>query len=272
MKSASNSGVDIWRTCFVSNIVTFLAFSPFLLFAKDWPVWSLYWQPAVVAMLFVIGQVFTLVSVTKGEISVAAPVLGLKIIFVPFFVFLLGISSLHYTIWLASGLATIGVVLLNYNDQATVGSRVRFSVICAATGATCYALFDVCVQQYSPNWNRSTFLPVMFFMCMVGSIVFIPLFESPISTTPRKAWIPLLVGSLLFAGQALGIVCSISFWGHAAEANVLYSTRGLWGLIMVWVLGKRLHASDSSLTWRTFLARLAGTLCLLLAVIVAALK
>jgi drug/metabolite transporter (DMT)-like permease len=270
IKAASNRGVDIWRTCFITNIVVFIAFSPFVLFAKTWPSWAYIWQPAIVALLFVVGQVFTLISVTKGEISVAAPVLGLKIIFVPIFLWVLHIESPHHTLWLASALATIGIVLLNYNDRAGTGSRVVFSVLCAGAGAASYALFDVCVQQFADNWDRSAFLPIMLFMCMIGSVAFLPLFEQPLHAIPRDARIPLLIGSILFAMQSLGIVCAIAFWGHAAAANVLYSTRGLWGLILVWLLGKRLHASDSGLTKRTFFARMAGTLCLLAAVFVAA--
>gem|GEM_PF-4668141 len=44
-----------------------------------------YWQPAVTALLFFVAQVLVFLAITRGDVSVAAPVLGAKVIFVTCF-------------------------------------------------------------------------------------------------------------------------------------------------------------------------------------------
>ena len=55
---------------------------PFWLLGGTIPEFSLWWQPVVAGALFFAGQVFTLLALTTGDVSVATPVLGLKIVLV----------------------------------------------------------------------------------------------------------------------------------------------------------------------------------------------
>ena len=220
------------------------------------------WQPFVVALLYVVGQVLTLTSLSQGEISVAAPVLGLKIVFVPIFLWLLGASLLPVSTWLACLGATLAVILLNSTDGSSERGKVLFSLATAMSGAAAFALFDVCVQLWSPAWGRSAFLPVMMGMSTLLSFVLFPLFQRPLRAIPRVAWPTLSGAAVLIALQAVAIVASVAFWEQVAVSNVVYSTRGLWSLAAVWLLGRYLGASDSGLTPRVFMLRAAGALLL----------
>lgn len=270
MKRTASWKVDIWRVSFVCNCVTSLAFQPFLLFSDGLIDWSLWWQPLTVALLFAVGQVFTLTSLSQGEISIAAPVLGLKIVFVPVFLWILGAEILPAGIWLACLGATLGVVFLNANDGSPGRGRVLFSIVCASLGAAAYAMFDVCVQLWSDNWGGTTFLPIMFLMTTLISLAFIPLFQEGLNAVPRAAWLPLMLGALFFALQALGIVCSVAFWKQVAVANVVYSSRGLWSLCFIWFLGQALDVSDIGLNPRVFALRTTGALLLLISIAILA--
>ena len=53
----------------------------------------------------------------------------------------------------------------------------------------------------------------------------------------RRAWPWLLGGSLLTGLQAVFLTFSIGTWGHAAAANVIYSSRGLWSVIAIATIG-----------------------------------
>ena len=81
IKRASAHGVGLWRTAFVSNVAMGLCFSALWLLGGRELVWSALWQPAVGGALFLAGQIFTFMAM-DGDVSLATPVLGLKILFV----------------------------------------------------------------------------------------------------------------------------------------------------------------------------------------------
>lgn len=268
MKRTAHWNIDIWRISFVSNLVSTVAFQPFWLLSGDLPQWGLWWQPLVVALLYVAGQVLTLTSLAQGEISVAAPVLGLKIVFVPIFLWLLGAGLLPVSTWIACLGATLAVMLLNASDGVTGRGKVVFSIVTACGGAAAFAMFDVCVQTWSPTWGRGAFLPVMMGMNAVLSVGLIPFFKAPLRSIPRTAWPTLLGAATLIAVQAVAIVASVAFWERVAVSNVVYSSRGLWSLAAVWLLGRYLGAADSGLTPRVVLFRATGALLLFASIIV----
>ena len=41
------------------------------------------WQPALIGGLFLAGQLFMLLAVERGDVSIAMPVLGIKVLIVP---------------------------------------------------------------------------------------------------------------------------------------------------------------------------------------------
>jgi hypothetical protein len=268
LKRTSRWNIDVWRTSFVCNLATGLAFQPFHFFGPSDLSWLNWWQPVVVASLYVIGQAFTLTSLAQGEISVAAPVLGLKIVFVPIFLWLLGNGLLPASTWIACSGATLAVVLLNTSDGHAARGKTLFSIVTATVGAAAFALFDVCVQIWSVEWTHGSFLPTMFLISSLMSFGLVPLFAERLVMLPRAAWPFLLGGAVFFAGQAVCIVCSVAFWQQVAVSNVVYSTRGLWSLLFLWFLGRHLNVADLGLTPRVFALRVLGALLLLGSIII----
>src|SRR6188508_1288236 len=84
MRRAADFGVGFWRTTFVANLICAAVFSPLLLLGGKFHL-DLLWQPAVVALLFVLGSVLNFISLDRGDVSIATPVLGIKIILVALF-------------------------------------------------------------------------------------------------------------------------------------------------------------------------------------------
>lgn len=81
----------------------------------------------------------------------------------------------------------------------------------------------------------------------------------------------LRVGSVLFALQAILFDSSIAQFGQATAANVLYSSRGVWSVVVVALLGRWFQSSEKSLGgtvlgWRFFGASLMLTAIVLLLV------
>src|SRR5881409_2568076 len=70
LKRAADLGADVWRTMRMRNFTTAVMFVPLLLLGGTIPSWHLWWQPAIVGLLFVTGQTFSLLSLKIGDVSV----------------------------------------------------------------------------------------------------------------------------------------------------------------------------------------------------------
>ena len=60
LKRAADLGANVWRTARICNFTSAIAFAPLALLGGAIPSWQLCWQPAVVAVLFMAGQIETI--------------------------------------------------------------------------------------------------------------------------------------------------------------------------------------------------------------------
>lgn len=265
VKRGGQFQVGVWRTAFCCNVVTALLFLPLLAWGGTLHP-ELWWQPVVVALSFIVGQWLTFLSLEHGDVSIATPVLGLKILLVAIFATLAGGESLPGRVWIASALATGGIALLNRSGSSS-HKRVGLTICTAGLAAAAYAFFDVCVQHWSPIWGRGRFLPLTIGLAGVLSFAFIPRFSAPLFSLPRSAWKWVLGGAALIAGQSVIFVSLVATWGKAAQANVVYSSRGLWSVLLVWTIGHYLGSTESNLDRRVLAWRLAGALLMMAAIV-----
>src|ERR1700744_3684317 len=118
LKRAQQLGGGALRTTFIANVAIALVFAALLPFGGTPQPASLLWQPALVAGLFVAGQVFTIFALSMGDVSVATPVLGAKTIFVAWFTTLLLATRLPWQLWCAAGLSFTAIVLIHRASDA----------------------------------------------------------------------------------------------------------------------------------------------------------
>jgi len=265
VKRAAELGAGVWRTAFVATITVAAAFQPLLLLGGTWRP-ELWWQPVVAAACFVAGQWFTFSSLETGDVSVATPVLGIKILLVAVLATLLAGETLRWQLWVAAVLATAAVALLNRRSGTGAHHAVGRTIALAGIAALAYALFDVLVQKWSPAWGVGRFLPATLLASGVFSLVFVARFRAPLSALPRAAW-PWLMGAVLaLAAQSLLFVTSIAKWGQVAAANVMFSSRGLWSVLFVWLLGHWVRSREQQLGAGVLGGRLAGATLMLSAI------
>lgn len=279
IKRASAHGVGLWRTAFVSNIAMGLCFLPLWLLGGSDFVWTDLWQPAVGAALFFAGQVFTFMALA-GDVSLATPVLGLKILFVAAASALLVAEPVRASWWAAAALGTAAVAFLQTAPRSGPAAPAlaraasippaqhpRRTIVCAGLAAVCFAVTDVLVQRFAPAWGTGRFLPWMFGLLAVFSFGLFPFFSAPLHAIPRAAWRWLVPGSVLLAAQAAGMAYTLGAHGRATVANVLYSTRGLWSVLAVGLLGAWLGtAEEKKLPRAVFRRRLFGAGLMLAAI------
>lgn len=264
LKQSASLGIDVWRTGVVCNCFTALLFLFLWPLGGTIPEWSLFYQPALVALLFVAGQLLTFLALKKGDVSVATPVMGSKVVMVAVFTIALGADKISLPLWIAAALSCVGIAFLNRtgNDH----HHVTRTVILALLAAACYALFDVLVMSWAPLWGTGRFLPIAMLMAGILSLGFIPFFETPKAALTPKARRALYGGALFIGLQAIILVSSLANYGDATAMNVIYCTRGLWSVLVVWWLGHYFANTERNLGPAILRTRLLGAVCLCAAV------
>ena len=128
------------------------------------------WQPGVVALMYLFGQVCTFLAFHWGDVSVAAPIFSVKVLMVAVFLMSIGGQTLSSPVWLAALAATAGVALIQRSGGDSRHGSLAASVVFALLAATNFALFDVLVQRWAPAWGVGRFLPLVFGMAGVLSL------------------------------------------------------------------------------------------------------
>lgn len=271
VKRASVHGVGLWRTAFVSNLFMGLCFAPLWLLGGEPLQGAATAQALLCALLFFAGQIFTFIAMA-GDVSLATPVLGLKILFVAGASAAFVDEPVRPAWWGAAALATAAVALLQSapRDPARPCARPGRTILNAALAAVAFALSDVLVQRFTPTWGAGRFLPLMFGLVALLSFALVPFFSAPLRHLPGAAWRWLAPGCVLLAVQAAGMAYALGVHGHATLVNILYGSRGLWSVLAIGLLGTWLGAAgEHRLPRPIFLRRLAGAALLLSAVALA---
>jgi drug/metabolite transporter (DMT)-like permease len=272
LKRASDLGADVWRTTRIINYTTAVVAVPLWMLGGTIPESSLWWQPPAGATLFFAGQIFTLLALNTGDVSVATPVLGIKILLVALLSVVLIGDPIGLRLWTAAGLSSLAIVLLNI-DRGHPHSRVGRTIVLAALGAASYACFDVLIQKWSASWGTGRILPIVM---IFGALYSVPLrlletgrvrLEADRNPGARSYTRWLAAGSACFAVQGLMFITSVSIWRQATSANVLYSSRGLWSVVAVWTIGHWFTNREQHLGARVLVWRFIGAILLMAAIV-----
>ena len=268
IKRCAELGVGVWRTAFVSNLASALLFMPLWALGGGGQPWNQFWQPAVVALLLVIGQVLGFVALSRGDVSVATPVLGVKTVLVALFTTALLTQGVPPKLWMGAGLSALAIGFL-HGGGGGVHRKAGLSAITAVLAAICFALFDVLVQRFSPRWGVGRFLPIMNAMAAALSFGMVPLFHAPLRAVPRAAWPAVLGAAGFIAVQGLILITTVAWFGDATAVNIVYSSRGLWSVAAVWLIGHWFSSQEQHLGRRVLGWRLAGAALMTIAIVLA---
>lgn len=228
---------------------------------------ALFVFPVFCGFLFFLGQIFTFRAIATGDISVSTPLLGSKVILVA----LLSVSFLGKPLpvswWGACAMASIGIALISYIPGGAHRTMLA-AVLWSLGAAAIFALTDVLVQLWVPGVGYKRFAPVMFGMMGVLSVCYLPgLFRRGVKSETKISshalpW--LFFGAILLSIQSLAMYSAIGLYGNATLTNILYGSRCLWSVLLVWMAGALL-SDGAPMETRTpvMLRRLAGAILLL---------
>ena len=267
LKIALGRGVTTWSVLFFSNLVLGLFFAPLLLAGPSgWDPGAAAWAIAS-GVLFFLGQVGTFRSLQSGDVSVATPALATKVVFVALLSLLVPGNRPDPDLWLAVILTMAGVILLHRGPKIST-SRPLITLAWALFAALSFAAADIIVQVGAPVAGFTLFMPVMFGTVALLSL---PLLWPHILSPPQRTVAPgarrwLVVGVLLLGLQATGMASAIGLFGDATAANVVYGSRGLWSLLLLAIVARRLGIADAVFDRGTLALRAVGCVLILGAV------
>ncbi|MEO6785077.1 MAG: hypothetical protein ABI318_03000 [Chthoniobacteraceae bacterium] len=164
-------------------------------------------------------------------------------------------------------LSAVGIVVLNRKQDGRRPHNVGITLLSAGFAAACFGTFDVLVQRWGPAWGVGRLLPIVYGLNGVLSLALIPKFREPLSALPRAAWRWLLPAACLLAAQSIVFVGTITVYGKATLANVIYSSRGLLSIVAVWLVGHWFSNLEQGLGRRTLAWRLLGAVLMLSAIV-----
>ena len=267
VKRANHRGVGPVTILFLTTELSAILFTSLWFVAEAGPPQSTYWQPATIAVLFLLGLTLTFLAVHRGDVSVATPVLGLKVLLVAVFLTLLTGTEVPTPVWYAAALATFGIGMIQWTGRRQGGGIVT-SIVLALGAATTYATFDVLVQRWSPAWGPGRFLPMVYVIVAPLALVMTPWVQWK-SLRDRKTRAFVWGGSFAMALQSFSLVYTLSAFGDAARVNVVYALRGLWAVILAWGVAKVWGGEEADLTRGVMSVRFLGALLLTVSVILA---
>jgi hypothetical protein len=77
------------------------------------------------------------------------------------------------------------------------------------------------------------------------------------------------MGSLILGGQVVVLSYAFTTFGHVTVVNILYSTRVLWSVVLVWVIGHWFRNTERSAGHGVMGLRLAGAVLVAVAIFLA---
>jgi len=258
LRRAERMGVGTVAIMLVTNAVTALAFGLYYPWADFPAAPAVLWPVLGVALTFVAGQWFTLLAFTKGEVSVATPTLGTKVLMVALLAAVFTDRPPGPLTWAAAGLMVVGLLLLIGRPKVQDAAAARAGVGLALLAAGAYAGFDILVQGWSKRIGFGLLVPPGMVLAAVLSLGLLPLAKRPAAPPKpgRCRW--LVPGVALMAAQAMVLVWTIGEWEDATTANVVYASRALWSVLLVAALGGVMRDREGMTGRAAVLRRAAG--------------
>ena len=269
LKRVQGQGISTWTTLILVCWTSAAVFSLLTLLGGTMQPARQLWQPAVVGALFVVGQCCILLAVHWGDVSIATPVQGVKVLLVPAAVTLWLGESMATEIWVASAIALLGIGLVQVPDGVTARGHIYASIGFSLLAAVSMTAFDLLIQHWAPAWGAGYFLPLAFGFSALWSTALLPWADRPRVVLRREVRGPLLIGMVLMSVQAIGMTFTIARFGDATRVNIVYSLRGIFGVILTWMLSHHLAVTPHRPHTRQMVIRLLGALLLVVAILIA---
>jgi drug/metabolite transporter (DMT)-like permease len=267
LKRSMESGHSPRSAMVASNLAIAVFSLPLLVWAKPPPaglsIWIWLAAPAC-SVLFFLGQIGTFRALSGGDVSVATPILGTKVVITALFGALFLPGGVGTDLWVGAFLCTAGVALVGMQPGVRTGKALR-AVGWGLLAAAVFSLTDVIVARAAKEIGFCLFGPCMMVGMAAMSVWVIPLRDwGSLFQAKTRGWA--VGGAALIGLQGTFLYASIALSGDPVGVNIVYAVRGLWSVLLVAWVGKWLGNREAGLPTPVLVLRGVGALLLVGAV------
>jgi len=265
-------GAGPLRTAFLTNLLMAVLMQGFLILGVTPIPWHTLFWPCLAGLCYFVGQLATFRAIQTGQISVATSVLGTKVLMVTLLTATVLRQPIPSSWWYAALMATIGIACLSFSKSSltTLPNTKTASQLPAVAWGLLSAFFfsatDLLIQESRGIMPPQMFLSILFLFQGLLSLSMLAFFRAPLHSIPRHAWPWLVSGIFLISIQGMLLAAALAWFTTAAEANLLYNTRGLWSVLLALLLARQFGLAERSLSFPGILQRFAGATLLLAAI------
>lgn len=267
LKRGLLEGAGATRSVFVINACFFFALVPLWWFFPHSIDWALLWAPALAGVVAFSGGIFQFTALKIGDVSVATPLLGGKVLFVALFSTLILGNVLPLSWWLGALLAGTGVFFLGQVPGAGKSvNRLGLTILLSVCSVASFALMDILIAGWAGQFGFQRFVVLQQVVTFGLSFGLIPFFKDSLRKMPSRCWPWLLAGSFLIVGQFYLLNWTISTYQDPTAINIFYSSRGIWSVFLVWTIGPLFGNLERGHGWQVLWRRALGALLLFAAI------
>lgn len=268
-KRALELGAGTVRLTFVANFLAIPVFMPLLFIDTQVLDWSLWWAPVACGIGNFAGMALTFAALNKGgDVTIQAPIMGSKTILVAIFAIFAGLGPIPVQWWVAAFLSVAAITVLSWTKGLNIHKKtalrtVNLSLLSAIAFASC----DVIMADYAPEFGETTFLIFLNIITALASFSLVPFFKGSLRQLPRPCLSWFWLGCIAMALEGFCFYVAVSFYGNPTAANILYSSRGIWSVILIWTLGHWFKNNEKECGSAVMTQRLIGAVLLFIAIV-----
>lgn len=269
LKAAERRGVGPYRITVLANFVSVLGFGLFYPWDEFPRLPAVWWPVLLLAVTIVVGQLTTILAFTRGDVSVATPALGTKVVAVAALASVFATKPVRVETWAAAFVVVAGLWLLLGKPKTGDRRRAAIAIAFALLASLAFGSCDVLIQIWSPKLDFGVLLPIAMLGAWLLSLPLLLIGRPANPGPPDSAWRPLLLGTGLLTAQSLLIAWTIGRFGDAAGVNIVYASRGVWTVLLVQLLPIWFGHVERFNTPGVFSRRLAGSALMMVGVFLA---
>jgi drug/metabolite transporter (DMT)-like permease len=271
MKRAMEKGVDLWTTMAVNYwamAAVFVLVIPLEGCALPWHLW---YQPMAVGLFSFLGQGCALKGIASGDLTIATPALGSKVLLVALLTEILLRQQVPAAWWIAASFSFAAVFFLQAGAPTGRG-RVSATLAYSLAAAVFFAMGDVLIQKWAPRWGAFHFLPAMSLAAAAYSLALLPFMSRPrlAFAGGGRGWVA--GGGFVLGVQSLILTAVIGLLGQVTLVNIVFSSRGLWNFLLIWFVGHWFRNREREAGAGVMGARLVGAGLMFAAILLVSLR
>lgn len=261
-KQAAMGGGGIWRVTFLTNWGQALLLLPFVFQGEAALQFSDWVHVAITSFAFFVGQVVVFAGLRYGDVSVLTPVMGVKVLVVAAMAVGIAHEDLPTRWWGAAVIAAIAAVVMG-GGRVADRKRIWAAIIGGLGASIAFSAVDVCFQFWGGSTGVWRFTGLVLLAMGGWSLFLLPFLEGPFWRMPVQVWRAFLPSLAMTLVQVLLMAYCVVVLKGAAWANLLYSSRGVWSVLFVWLMGPMFGNAERDTGEGVMLRRLFGATMLL---------